>query len=427
MKLTRRNFAGMAAASAATLAMPSLVRAQGAGVNFMSFTYAEDPNRPFVQKVFDDFRTSSGVAVEPIGSAWGDMQRNILLRQRSRTLPVTAQIQDRWLPAIAQMQEIVDLDAVLGKAEMEAALDPSVLAMGRVGGKTVGLPLISGSIGMVANREVMAKAGIANVPTTLAEFRTALIAVRDRVPNSVPYAMATKNPGSVPLDVLLLVWAHGGRMIQDDGKVTMNTPQAQAAMEFIAGLMRDRLVAPEIDRPDARRLFAQGNCAFYIDAPAAKSFARNFSGRGEAADAFVLPMKMPMARAGAAPLSIEWGHIVSMFSTSGVPARDSASARWMRHLIADSVQTTLPLQLGGLPTTKSGRASPGVQNDQFLKNWAAAVGTTMKHEIGIWTNSPELSTILTEETQAALLGQKTSVAAAAALHTRMEASMARRG
>jgi ABC-type glycerol-3-phosphate transport system substrate-binding protein len=116
-----------------------------------------------------------------------------------------------------------------------------------------------------------------------------------------------------------------------------------------------------------------------------------------------------------------------MFSTSGPIARDSAAARWMRHLIADSVQTTLPLQLGGLPSTKSGRAAPGVQNDMFLRNWAAAVGTTMKHEIGIWTNSPELSTILTEETQAALLGQKTSAAAATAMHTRMEASMARRG
>ena len=101
MKLTRRNFAGLVAASAATLAMPSVSRAQGGAVSFMSFTFAEDPNRPFVQKVFDDFRSASGVAVEPSGSAWGDMQRNIQLRPRSRTLPMTAQIQDRWLPAFA--------------------------------------------------------------------------------------------------------------------------------------------------------------------------------------------------------------------------------------------------------------------------------------------------------------------------------------
>ena len=48
--------------------------------------------------------------------------------------------------------------------------------------------------------------------------------------------------------------------------------------------MKDRLIAPEIDRPDARRLFAQGASAFYIDAPVRRgTFVRTFSGRGAAA------------------------------------------------------------------------------------------------------------------------------------------------
>lgn len=423
--ITRRLFNTLLAA-AATAAGGTAASAQAGGVSFMSFTYAEEPNKPFVTSVLDGFKGSSGIAVEPISSAWGDTQRNILLRQRSRTLPSTAQLQDRWLPALAQMPEIVDLDSVLGRPAIEAALDPSVLSMGRVAGRMVGLPLISGSIGMVANKEVLAKAGIDRVPVTLAEFRAALVAIRDKVPNSVPFAMATKNPNSIPLDVLLLVWAHGGRMIDDSGKVLVGSSEGRAAMEFMAGLMKDRLIAPEIDRPDARRLFAQGNSGFYIDAPAAKSFARNFSGRGEAADAFVQPMLMPVLKAGDTQRSIEWGHIVSMFSATPV-AQDAPVARWMRHLISAEVQTTLPLQLGGLPTTRQARASAAVQGDGFLKSWAGAVGTTMKHEIGIWSNAPELSTILAEELQAAILGQKTAEAATTALQTRMDASMAKRG
>jgi multiple sugar transport system substrate-binding protein len=426
MHINRRNFVGLTAAGAASLAMPSIGRAQGAAPSFMSFTYAEDPNRPFVQKVLDDFRASSGISVEVIGSAWGDTQRNILLRQRSRTLPTTAQLQDRWLPAMAQMPEIVDLETVFGKAGVEAMVDPAVLGMGRVGGKTIGVPIISGSIGMFANMEVLAKAGVSSIPTTLAEFRTALLAVRDKVPNSVPYGMATKNPGSVPLDVLLLVWSHGGRMIDDDGKVLVKSDAGRASMEFMAGLMRDRLVAPEIDRPDARRLFGQGNCAFYIDAPQARTFGRSFSGRGEAFDSAVMPIKMPVAASGIAPRSIEWGHLVSMFA-SGPVARDSAGARWVQFLMSDAVQTSFPLQLSALPGSKAGRAAPSVQNDAYLRNLVASAGTGSKHEIGIWSNSPELSTILTEETQAALLGQKNASAAIDAMHTRMEQSMARRG
>jgi multiple sugar transport system substrate-binding protein len=68
-----------------------------------------------------------------------------------------------------------------------------------------------------------------------------------------------------------------------------------------------------------------------------------------------------------------------------------------------------------------------VQNDPFFKAWAEATGVPLMNEVGIWSNAPELSTILSEEVQAALLGQKTADAAVASMQTRMEASMAKRG
>src|SRR6187401_979007 len=122
-KLTRRQFGGMTLAAAAALSSRG-ASAQGSG---MSFTYAEDPNRPFVQKMLDGF----GSPVEVIGSAWGDVQKNILLRQRSKTLPASAQIQERWLPSLASLPELANLDEVIGKSELAAAFEPSVLAMGQ--------------------------------------------------------------------------------------------------------------------------------------------------------------------------------------------------------------------------------------------------------------------------------------------------------
>jgi multiple sugar transport system substrate-binding protein len=408
----RALFAG---GTALALASPAL--AQGAGVGFMSFTYAEEPNRPIIQALLDGFAASGG-RVEPIGSAWGDVQRNLLLRQRSRTLPDTAQIQDRWLPALAQLPELQDLRPILG-ADLAASYAPEVLSLGSVGARVVGLPFITGSVGMVANKEVLARAGVEELPRTLDAFRAALLRVRDRVPNSVPYAMATRNPGSVPLDVLLLVWAHGGQLIDDAGTVLASSDATRAAFAFMAGLMRDRLVAPEIDRPDARRLFGQANVGFYIDPPQARIFARSFSGRGEAADAFVQPMAMPVAAAGQTPSSMEWGHVIGLFRTG------AAQTAWLRYLMSDDAQRIL-LRLGALPATRGGRALPEVTGDAYLTAWAAAVGQPRKHEIGVWANAPELSTIVTEETQAALLGQKTSDAAVAALQTRLTAAMARR-
>lgn len=424
--ISRRTFGalGLGAATAALSGRGAF--AQGGGTNFMSFTYAEEPNKPFIEKLIADFKTTSGLAVEPISTPWGDTQKNIILRQRSKTLPDTAQLQDRWIPAMATLPEIVDLAPVLGAAAL-GTIDPGAQSLGKVDGKQVAIPLISGSVGFVANKEVLAKAGVDKLPVTLDEFRAALVAVRDKVPNSVPYAMATKNPGSVPLDVMLIFWAHNARMIDESGKVLVNSAEGRAAMAFMAGLMKDRLIAPEFDRPDSRRLFGQGGSAFYVDAPAARTFARSFSGRGEAADAFVLPMKTPIVKAGDTPKSVEWGHAVAMFRNANAIGPDTPSAKWLKFLLSEAVQTTLPLQLGGLPVTTAGRAAPVVQNDGFLKAWGGTVVQAMKHEIGIWSNAPELSTILTEEIQACILGQKTADAATASMQTRMEASMAKRG
>lgn len=425
-KLTRRDFGGLSLAAAALLGTRSAY-AQGQGISFMSFTYAEDPNRPFVQKLLEGFQTTSGINVEPIGTAWGDAQKNIQLRQRSRTLPTSAQVQERWLPSLATLPELVDLNEVMGKSSLDTAIESRVLAMGQVGGKQLALPLITGSIGMIANKEVLAKAGVSTVPVTLDEFRQALVAVRDKVPNSVPLAFATKNPNSIPVDFMIAVWIHGGRIIDENGKVLINSPEGKAAVSFLAGLMKDRLIAPEIDRPDARRLFAQGASAFYIDAPQTRQFVRSFSGRGEAADAFTVPMKSPVLKVGDTPHSIQWGHLAVLFNGPSVAGPESPGVKWLRYLMSDEAQTTFPVSLSALPATKSGRQSPAVQNDPFFKAWAEATGTPLMNEIGVWSNAPELNTIVSEELQAALLGQKTPEQSVAGMQSRMDASMAKRG
>jgi multiple sugar transport system substrate-binding protein len=53
---------------------------------------------------------------------------------------------------------------------------------------------------------------------TLDEFRAALVALRDKVPNSAPYAMATKNNNSIVLDYMIWVWAHCGQSSPRTGR-----------------------------------------------------------------------------------------------------------------------------------------------------------------------------------------------------------------
>ena len=399
--------------------------AQAADVSFMSFSYAEEAAKPSVEALLKGFEAQTKLSVEPLGYAWGDMQKNIFLRARSKTLPSVAQLSERWLPSFANVAGLVDLNEVYGKDKLASIFAPDALAMGQIGSKQYALPLISGSIGLIGNKAVLEKAGISKVPTSVDEFRTALIAVRDKVPNSVPYTMATKNNGSILLDFMIWNWTFGGEIIDEQGKVKVGNGDAgKQALGFMVGLMKDRLAAPEIDRPDARRLVAQNASAFFFDAPQARTHLRSFSGQGAAFDANVLPMATPVTATGKEPASIQWGHLLVQFAADGKANAEAPASKFISYLTSDAAQATFPLEQSALPVTKSGRADPKVTGDSFLAAWAKAAGNPRRNEVGIWPNAAELTQIIGEEVQGALLGQKSADDAIQAMQKRLETSMA---
>jgi multiple sugar transport system substrate-binding protein len=394
--------------------------AQAADLTWMGSSYAEPANKPAVERMIAGFEASHGLAVEPLGFAWGDMQKNIFLKARSNTLPEVVQLQERWLPTVANLKGLVDLNTVYGKEKLEAAFAPEALALGNIDGHQWGLPLFSGTVGMVANKAVLEQAGVA-VPKTVDEFKAALVAIRDKVPNSVPYPMATKNNGSIVLDFMIWNWVHGGQIIDESGKAVIDSEASRAALTFVVGLVKERLAAPEIDRPDSRRLTAQGQAGFYIDAPVTRTFLRDFSGKGEAFDANVLPMQMPVLNDGDKPVSVLWGHILSMFAPDAKAGGEDPASKFLTYATSDEVQTDFPISLSALPTTKSARAA--VSSDAYLSNWAKAAGEPRANEVGIWSNAAELNQIVGEEVQAAMLEQKSVEDAITAMQTRLSESM----
>ncbi len=415
MKKTLRNAAAAAAIMAGGMAQ--------ADVTFMNWVYTEETGRPIIQSMIDSFAESTGISVVPQGYAWGEMTRNYILRSRSNNLPDVGQVQGRLLPILKDLPGLVDFNTLYSRDELEARFAPALLAMGEVDGRQIALPWIGGTVGWVANQEVLEAAGVTEMPTTIDEFRDALVMVRDNVPNSVPFGLATQNANSIVLDYMILVATFGGRVIDDDGQPAVNTPEAVAALTFATELVNERLAAPEIDRPDARRLFAQGATAFFIDAPLARSFARQFSGRGEEIDAAVRPIPGPVTAANDTPVSIQWGHVLIMFGDDNA-THDSGAMQWIDHLLSDEMLVTYAVDQSTLPSTVSGQTSEVVASDSYLTEWAAASISPIRHDIASLDTGAEVTTIIGEEYQAAILGQKSPEQAANDMQRRLEAAMA---
>lgn len=420
--INRRNFTQSLAA--APLLGSASLWAQGTPLTYVGWSQDEAASKPTLTAFFDDYRkANTDTKLDVIGFPWAQMQQNILLRMRSGQPLDVVQLAERWLPQFASTGKMVDLNEVFGKAQLQKQMSPAVLRLGEFRGKQLGLPWTAGSIGMVANTKVLKEAGVATPPKTVDAFVEALKAIKKSQPLSVPYAMSTKNNNSMSPDFQVWLWTFGGKLFNEKGEVLVNSAAGVRALGFMSDLVRDGLAAKDIDRPDARRMYAQHQTGFYQDAPLARGFARNNSGKGADFDQFVLPMATPVVRAGDTPQSFAWGHLLSMISSGkAAPNAKSPQARLLSHLaLNDENQIKYFNEQGLFPVTNTALAK--LSSDKYLTGWVEGSSHAALDEISMWPNSAELSTIVGEEVQSALLGQKTAQSAIESMDKRLKAKM----
>lgn len=71
------------------------------------------------------------------------------------------------------------------------------------------------------------------------------------------------------------------------------------------------------------------------------------------------------------------------------------------------------------PVTKSAAATDVVKNDAYLNGFLTSTATARLEETASMINANEIKSIITEEVQAVLLGQKTSEQAASDMESRL--------
>lgn len=424
--LTRRKFISAIAASCALA--PSLQRAAMAATS--DFTYVgwsqdEAANKATLGQIFAQFKQADpDASLNVVGFPYGQIQQNLFLRLRSHQPLDVVQLAVQWLPQFGATGKMLDFNEVFGKSTLEAAIDREILALGEHKGTQLGLPWTAGSIGMVANSSMLKEAGVSSVPVTIDAFVDALKAVKAKFPESVPYAMCTKDNGTIASDYQVWLWTFGGRIFNDKGGVAVNSPEAVRALSFMADLVKGRLAEKDIDRSDARRMFAQNQTAFYQDAPLARGFARNNSGKGAEFDKNVQAIATPVVHKGDTARSFAWGHLLGSFpdTKSSFFGAKSAPARFASFLtMNDATQLEYFNQSGLFPVTKS--AIVKLSGDPYVANWTKNAKNATRDELAFWPNSAELTSIVGEEVQSSLLGQKTPQAAIDAMAKRLNGAI----
>lgn len=383
---------------------------KGVNITFGGWGGQEAATKADFSGFMSGFEKSTGAKVQYVGATYAQSQQQLELRAKSSNPVDVAQVDIGWITSYAAQNQLVDLNTVYGKKNLEALYPENYLKLGQRDGKQVALPWTIASIALVANTDLLKQAGVNKTPTTTAEFTAALEAIKKAEPDVIPYALNTKTPALVQPFTQPWLWTFGGSIYGKNGSASANTSGNAKALSYLTGLVNDGLAPKDMDIFTARTLFAQGKVAFYDDAIIAKGLV----GKASFASS-VLPIPRPVAKAGDAPQSEQWGHALVMFKKKRSASELDAAKAFMTHLETPSTVNAYFKSQGLLPATKAGLKAQASSTDKYSTTWAAISTTSRPDETAGLVNGAQVATIVGTHTEGALVGTESSKAAAEAI------------
>jgi multiple sugar transport system substrate-binding protein len=368
-------------------------------LTFSSWSMNEAASKEQLGALLNAWSGSSGVKINTPSYPYNDYVQQMLLQLRGGTLTGAAQVDISTLATFAAAGKLVDLGGSAGKADYtDKALDVT-----KVNGKQVSLPWTTAAIGLVGNGKLLQQAGITSPPTTISDFEQALEKLKAL--GVTPYAAMTKL--AQLKDIVPWMWQFGSPVY--DGKaVTVGDSASVEAVTWYKSLLDRKLIAPEVDRFDARALFGQGKVGIYEDAIAGKKFIASATKDTALADAMT-PLPRPVVKSGDEPKCLAWGHCIVVFDGAG----RTTATRLAEHLTGDTATVVNYFKTANYPPpTKSGLSAPEVSADTWTKQFTERVTSSAQaNPLWVLPQYAQIEQKLAQHVQRVLVNQAAPQAA----------------
>ena len=391
---------GFAGASALAGCAPSGGGSVGGDKDADHFTFTgwslnEATTKDAVSATISAYSSAKGIKISTASYPYNDFLNQLILKLRGGEVTGAVQLDMAWLGAIASMGKLMEL----GPQASAGGYTDVALSGGKHQGKQYGLPWTTGSIGLIANTELLDKAGVDELPTTIEEFEAALRAVKKLGNGVVPYAGSTK-PAQLK-DIIPWIQTFGGKLL-DGGDVRVDDAGSVAAVEWYKKLYDEKLIAPDVDRFDARALFAQGKTAFYDDAPIGKGVVAEQATDKKLGEK-IEPLSRPVLRKGDAPQAMLWGGLIVVVDGEGA----TKAAEFAAHTTSDTATAVKYFQEASMPpSTTKALESKEIQDDTFNARFGERITkTATPNPFWQYAAAPQMDTALSQQVQAVLAGQ----------------------
>src|SRR6185369_17123192 len=220
------------------------------------------------KKIIDDFTAQTPtIKIKLLSAPYASTKQQLVSGAASHTLPDVVGLDGAWVSDFAKQGAITDLSKLMS----EAKYDPSELASQvQIKGKTYMIPVVNFVYPLFVNKDLLSKAGVAEVPKTRTEFLDAAKKISATGGNVKGWALPldTAVPNGIQNDVMSWLWASGGSMLTPDGKPNLTSAPVKATVDYVKSLNDAGVVAPgalTMKEQDKVEKFTNGQVGMVID------------------------------------------------------------------------------------------------------------------------------------------------------------------
>ncbi len=211
-----------------------------------------------------------GVSIETLPTDWGNYYDQIKAAYAGGTPPDVHVMHRHRVPEFAGIGALADLSDDLESVGIDPA-DWTETARDAVtyNGAIYGIPMDLHANLWHVNMELMEAAGLVQdgkpvLPSSPEELLEHAKKVKDATGQDYLAADFAQFPIGVRL-VLALLWQQGSNIFTEDGTATIDTAEAEAAVEAITQLFAEDLANPQLNYADSQQAFLNGEAAVLVN------------------------------------------------------------------------------------------------------------------------------------------------------------------
>jgi multiple sugar transport system substrate-binding protein len=223
-----------------------------------------------VRELADQFeRENPGIKVEVQQIPWSAAHEKLLTAHVGRSTPDVSQLGNTWIAEFSALNALEPLSqrvAASPDVKREAFFE-GIWNTNVVDGETWGVPWYVDTRVLFYRKDILTRAGYAEMPGDWAGWRAAMIAVKNTLGPGHTAILLPVNEWTMPV---VLGLQAGSPLLKDDGtRGAFSDPEFKQAFTFYHGLFKDGL-APSLANTEMANLyqeFARGTFAMYLTGP----------------------------------------------------------------------------------------------------------------------------------------------------------------